>query len=80
MIRLKARAQHAIHGEPRRAAVAVAERVHFGYHKHGHDGLGERMGQGAYPFESFPQAPDDKSAMEAIRVLGRVEMSVFYRI
>jgi hypothetical protein len=26
-----ARAQHAIHGEPRRAAVAVAERVHFGY-------------------------------------------------
>jgi hypothetical protein len=32
----------------------VTSRELIGYHKHGHDGLGERMGQGAYPFESFP--------------------------
>src|SRR6266404_4219633 len=67
-----ARAQHAIHGEPRRAAVAVAERVHFGYHKHGHDGLGERMGQGAYPFESFPQAPDDKFRYDEVSAAGLI--------
>jgi hypothetical protein len=43
-----------------------------GYHKHGHDGPGERMGQGVYPFESFPQAPDDKFRYDEVSAAGLI--------